>query len=154
MQRCRQFVRRWPGVCLAVVLGACAAQSFAGMLSWCLHDRDGAHVTSAIEPCHGPVAGHDGAFVGQAGEAADDAVRQHADAPGSLHVAAASEAASGTATALPAVPFNVVWLLPDPSCAPGAAGAHRLPRRAPSAGSAPRPRLGGAVAGVSARLLI
>jgi hypothetical protein len=156
MQRCRQFVRRWPGLCLALALGAFGTQAFAGMLSWCLHDRDGAHVTSAIEPCHASAARLPGSSVGQVGQAGDAAASLSLDPPGSLHVAASSDAAAGASTAaMPAAPFAVAWLVPAPSGSLGSDGAGIVPRGGvPRPDSAPRPRLCGAVAGVSARLLI
>ena len=145
MLRFRQFVRRWPGLCAVLLLTAFVPQSFAATLSWCLHGGEESHVTSAVQPCDTPQV---------------DAAAGHAHCHGvvlhTAHLSAASDLAAAPASALPLTLADVFWYpvftlvaqlapLQPPATAgwrPGSA-LHEL-----------RPRLAGAVAGESIRLLI
>jgi hypothetical protein len=143
---------------MVLALVAFAPQAVAGTLSWCLHGGDDSHVTSAVEPCH--TAGQDAASGGDVvpgapHEASHPPCHHAAPHAGTTHVAAATEAASATGPASTVAPFVVAWQGPAPAArlaaspvVPGAAGARRV------ADTLARPRLCGAVAGDSSRLLI
>jgi hypothetical protein len=145
LQRLRQSVRRWPGLCVALLLTAFASQGFAATLSWCLHGSDDSHVTSTLQPCDTVVAD------AESGHAHCHGAPQHHTA----HFSAASSLASAPVAAMPVAPTAVlrhpvlvaVWssVSQPPSTSRWRPGA--MPGEA-------RPRLAGAVAGQSTRLLI
>lgn len=152
LPRVRKFARRWPGLCVALLLTAFASQGMAATLAWCLHGggQDG-HVTSAVKPCH---AG------GQAREARHDPGAGHVHCHGehhhAAHVAFASDAALGPATAIaaPPAPLLLSWQQLPSVVALTESKWLPAPRWRPAIAPDPRPRLSGAVPGASIRLLI
>ncbi len=157
LSRIRHFVRRWPGLCVALALVAFASQGVAATLAWCLHDADGIHVTSAVEPCH---TGTPGAMPASGDGSAHHGPHCHgldAHRHGSghtAHVSAATDAAAGATPTLAAsaAPMLVLWqsspVVVPPPPRQRVAAASRWP------GGDSRPRLSGATPGISTRLLI
>lgn len=158
LSRLRHLVRRWPGLCVALALVAFASQGVAATLAWCLHDSDGIHVTSAVEPCHAGVAGavpatRDGS--GHHGAHCHDLDAHRHGSGHTAHVSAATDATSGATPTLAAsaAPVLVLWqsspvVPPAPAPCLAATSASRWP------GGDRRPRLSGALPGISTRLLI
>lgn len=144
LHRLRNLVRRWPRLALLLALGSFAGQGLAGTLSWCLHGGAEPHVTSAVEPCHeqAPEPPHCHGH--------GDAARHHA-----THVAAASDGLLAALPAAPALPLARSWysMLPEAALPAGHANAVQAWRGGAPPGAA-RPRLAGALPGVSSRLLI
>jgi hypothetical protein len=157
LSRFRDLVRRWPGLCVALALVAFASQGVAATLAWCLHDADGIHVTSAVEPCHTGAEGAVPASGEVPGHHAPHCHGLHAHPHGAghtAHVSAATDASSGATPTLAAsaAPILVLWQsspVAAPKAEPGrVATASRWP------GGDARPRFSGALPGVSTRLLI
>lgn len=144
LYRIRNAVRRWPRLALLLALGSFAGQGVAGTLSWCLHGGADPHVTSAVEPCHeqAPEPPH---------------CHGHGDAAGhhATHVAAASDGLLVALPAAPAQPLVRTWYqqFPEAPAAAGLAASSGAWRGGAPPGAA-RPRLAGALPGVSSRLLI
>ena len=113
LSRFRHLVRRWPGLCVALALVAFASQGVAATLAWCLHDSDGIHVTSAVEPCHAGAASIEPAAQDRSHHGAPcHGLHAHPNAPGhTSHVSAATDAASGAGPMLAATaaPVRVLW---------------------------------------------
>lgn len=156
LSRFRHLVRRWPGLCVALALVAFASQGVAATLAWCLHDSDGIHVTSAVEPCHAGAASIEPAAQDLSHHGAPcHGLHAHPHAPGhTSHVSAATDATSGAGLALmaAAAPVLVLW-----QSSPAATAALRPQARAAAStwpGGDRRPRLSGARPGSSTRLLI
>jgi hypothetical protein len=144
LHRLRNLVRRWPRLALALALGSFAGQGVAGTLSWCLHGSAEPHVVAAVEPCH------DQAPQPRHCHGDDAAAPHHA-----THVSAASNGLLGALPAVPALPLARTWysILPEPSLPTGHAGPVHAWRGGAPPGAA-RPRLAGALPGISSRLLI
>lgn len=150
LQRLQRTAKRWPGLCLALLLVSSVSQSLAASIDWCLHQGE-VHVVSSVvpceemkapigAPCHGAAA-HDAAAAAQ---------RMH-------HVAAGSDGsvAPGMAgNALPVAalgqfsPRVVTLILSDTAAAVAAV------RRSHPPPAATRPRVSDAVPGDTSRLLI
>lgn len=145
LHRLRNAIRRWPGLCLLLALGSFAGQGVAGTLSWCLHGGAETHVTSAVGPCHERVA--------QLPHCQDhfDGVAHHH----TTHVAAASDGLLAALPAVPSQPFARTWFaLPLEPPAPAAPATASPSWKGGAPPGASRPRIAGAMPGVSSRLLI
>jgi hypothetical protein len=166
LHRLQSTARRWPRLCLALVLLAFSSQSVAVALDWCLDTVGGSHVGNVFAPCgerHGEAgevadAGQSGAAAAQ-GPAASHHCHgtPHDGAPGHTlhHVAASSDAASPLAAPVVALPVSACWqFLPRFAMLDASGAGTALPRRAATALATPRPRLSGAIPGASSRLLI
>jgi hypothetical protein len=175
--RLRQAARRFPGLCLGLLLLAFSSQSLAATLDWCLHAGEGAHVANGLVPCDDhaastargatPVAEGPSAGAPQGGGMAAPPVDgtaapcRAAGAGSTLHpmhrVVASSDGASLLADFGLALPPAAPWqFLPrDRSLEVRGDDAIPRPGREPGPGSgAARPALSGAVPGQSSRLRI
>lgn len=141
LYRLRHLAGRWPRLIALLAVLSCGSQSLAVTLDWCLHGDDHPHVTNALAPCSTAAPAH----VATAG--ADDA--RHG-----AHVAAGSDGVPGVGAAPPAAAGVARYLNQASSERALACRTLARTRQRPAAPPDSKPRMAGAVAGQSVRLLI
>lgn len=178
LHRLRLTARRWPRLCLALVLVAFSSQSVAVALDWCLDAVGGTHVANVFAPCGdspahdgqahdahslshasppGGAAPSDGAHPGAATAMPHCHDGVHPGAPGHPmhHVAATSDGASSLAATIVAVPVAACWqFVPHVAMLEASGAGTASLRLAAPPHAPPRPTLSGSIPGESSRLLI
>ena len=157
LHRLRNAAKRWPRLCLGLVLLTFTSQALAATLDWCLDAGESAHIANGLSPCHGEAGGaghHSGA------PAPSTAPLSHGGDAGStphrtLHVAASSDGSSTLASAMVPAPIAATWqFLSRVQWLATSGSGDALRARPATLPDARRPAVSGAIPGESSRLLI